>query len=397
MVYLDSASNLKKYDVIGSSDPYVEVYLLPDPLGTSKLQTNPVRDQLNPEFKRYFAFYTDSIQSAATCQLEFRVLNHNRGMRDDHMGSVVVDLVDIPLERPRNFDETRFLGYELQGARFCPSRNVKDAKKATGDFFYKCEVEAPLRRPISFPLLRTEFERAKCTATAYHGYFASCIKVTPDDEHTTRHLVVKTYDQEQQKQKRPSSLSQNVYIYSLLKGPTKLLFVSNTAPERNKSIALEPEDTDFSEMVRESVEASSRASTREHSVFTESVFTESKVDSSAFDELNTPTSAVKVSPLTLASDVSRKVPSSMSPVSRIASLSSLLRKSLSERERDSVSLKSPSERERDSVSLKSPSKRDSLRTVSTLGVPLAVPIAPTLKMKPMDLFDLTFSVGVRFS
>lgn len=88
LVTVLKAMNLPPKDLCGSSDPYVNVYLLPD--RSYKFQTRVHRKTLNPTFNETFQFPVLYEQLAAR-KLHLSVFDFDRFTRHDMIGEVIVD------------------------------------------------------------------------------------------------------------------------------------------------------------------------------------------------------------------------------------------------------------------------------------------------------------------
>lgn len=99
IVKIHKAQDLPAKDLLGTSDPYVKIYLLPD--RQTKHQTKVHRKTLNPVFDEVFLFPVEYAE-LPTRKLHFSVYDFDRFSRHDIIGQVVVDnfldLVDFPAE-----------------------------------------------------------------------------------------------------------------------------------------------------------------------------------------------------------------------------------------------------------------------------------------------------------
>lgn len=103
-VFLAGASDLKKADITGSSDPYVKLQVVPPGPKDKKAQKTKVRKRsLNPKWGDVFYF---DVLVAKDSRLELKVLDWDRFTKDDPLGDASVDLstvppnVDYPLDLP---------------------------------------------------------------------------------------------------------------------------------------------------------------------------------------------------------------------------------------------------------------------------------------------------------
>ncbi|XP_062842484.1 synaptotagmin-6 [Trichomycterus rosablanca] len=88
LVTILKAMDLPPKDLCGSSDPYVNVYLLPD--SKHKFQTRVHRKTLNPTFNETFQFPVPYEQVAAR-KLHLSVFDFDRFSRHDMIGEVILD------------------------------------------------------------------------------------------------------------------------------------------------------------------------------------------------------------------------------------------------------------------------------------------------------------------
>lgn len=59
-LHINECKNLLPMDPNGLADPYVKMYLKPDPGKTSKMKTEVIRCNLNPVFREQFLLFVDS-------------------------------------------------------------------------------------------------------------------------------------------------------------------------------------------------------------------------------------------------------------------------------------------------------------------------------------------------
>ncbi|EPS70383.1 hypothetical protein M569_04376, partial [Genlisea aurea] len=86
------ARDLPPSPVTGSCDPYAEVKL-----GNYRGKTQHLEKRSNPEWKQVFAFSKDKVQSSV---VEVLVRDKEMVGRDDYLGRVVFDLIEVPTRAP---------------------------------------------------------------------------------------------------------------------------------------------------------------------------------------------------------------------------------------------------------------------------------------------------------
>merc|ERR1711892_921095 len=97
--------NLPKKDILGASDPFVRVFLMPGP--HAELQTKVVKKELNPTYNDEFSFVL-SPTDVQKKTIVFQVFDWERFSANDGVGEVQVPLwapnVDLAVETDR-FEE----------------------------------------------------------------------------------------------------------------------------------------------------------------------------------------------------------------------------------------------------------------------------------------------------
>ncbi|XP_076312554.1 synaptotagmin-7-like isoform X2 [Tachypleus tridentatus] len=89
------ARHLPAKDIIGTSDPYVRVFLLPDK--KHKLETKVKHRTLNPRWNETFYFEGFPLYKLQRSILYFHVFDYDRFSRDDPIGDVYVPLSQVDL------------------------------------------------------------------------------------------------------------------------------------------------------------------------------------------------------------------------------------------------------------------------------------------------------------
>ncbi|XP_076324049.1 synaptotagmin-7-like isoform X2 [Tachypleus tridentatus] len=89
------ASNLPAKDIIGTSDPYVKVFLLPDK--KHKLETKVKHRTLNPRWNETFYFEGFPLYKLQKSILYLQVFDYDRFSRDDPIGDVYLPLSQVDL------------------------------------------------------------------------------------------------------------------------------------------------------------------------------------------------------------------------------------------------------------------------------------------------------------
>jgi len=84
--------NLKDADIVGKSDPYVKVYLLPG--GDSYLKTKTIENNLNPTFDTTFS-YTVSREQVINKTVVFQVFDDDKLDKDDPLGEAQLCLREV--------------------------------------------------------------------------------------------------------------------------------------------------------------------------------------------------------------------------------------------------------------------------------------------------------------
>ncbi|XP_038071955.1 synaptotagmin-4-like [Patiria miniata] len=83
------AKNLPKMDVTGLSDPYVKIYLMYNNGRLAKKKTRLKKRTLNPVFNESFLFDVP-LEGLENVSLEFQVLDHDRVMKNEIIGRLVI-------------------------------------------------------------------------------------------------------------------------------------------------------------------------------------------------------------------------------------------------------------------------------------------------------------------
>ncbi|XP_022246712.1 synaptotagmin-7-like isoform X2 [Limulus polyphemus] len=95
------ASNLPAKDIIGTSDPYVKVFLLPDK--KHKLETKVKHRTLNPRWNETFYFEGFPLYKLQKSILYLQVFDYDRFSRDDAIGDVYLPLSQVDLTQKPTF------------------------------------------------------------------------------------------------------------------------------------------------------------------------------------------------------------------------------------------------------------------------------------------------------
>ncbi|XP_033634877.1 synaptotagmin-4-like [Asterias rubens] len=83
------AKNLPKMDVTGLSDPYVKIYVMYNNQRLAKKKTRLKKRTLNPVFNESFLFDVP-LEGLENVSLEFQVLDHDRVMKNEIIGRLVI-------------------------------------------------------------------------------------------------------------------------------------------------------------------------------------------------------------------------------------------------------------------------------------------------------------------
>jgi len=91
------AKDLSPRNQTGLADPYVKLYLLPDPIKATKLKTKIARKTLNPTFNETL-LYTMSEREVRQRYLQVTVLDHDYVGENEFLGGVLIDLSQAELK-----------------------------------------------------------------------------------------------------------------------------------------------------------------------------------------------------------------------------------------------------------------------------------------------------------
>lgn len=98
------ARKLKAKDMIGSSDPYVKVHLIPGNKQSTKQRTKTVRRNVNPTFNETLIYSGIPKRDVQRKRILLTVKDHDRIGSDDFLGEVEVPLNQLESGRPKYFD-----------------------------------------------------------------------------------------------------------------------------------------------------------------------------------------------------------------------------------------------------------------------------------------------------
>ena len=96
--------DLKKMDILGKSDPFVRVFLMPG--NHKELKTKVIKKNLNPLFNEVFKFVI-SLDEVKRKTVVFQVFDWDKVSKTDPMGEVQIPLGHLNLPNPT--DEWRNL------------------------------------------------------------------------------------------------------------------------------------------------------------------------------------------------------------------------------------------------------------------------------------------------
>ncbi|EDO45977.1 predicted protein [Nematostella vectensis] len=89
------AKDLSSRNSSTAGDPYVKLYLLPDPSKTTKLKTKIAKKSQNPTYNETLVYSNLSAADLKTRHLQVTVWDHDRVGENDFMGGVVINLADM--------------------------------------------------------------------------------------------------------------------------------------------------------------------------------------------------------------------------------------------------------------------------------------------------------------
>ena len=92
------AKDLSPRNATTLADPYVKLYLLPDPIKATKLKTKIARKTLNPTFNETL-LYTMSEQEVRQRHLQVTVLDHDYVGENEFLGGVLINLAHAELNK----------------------------------------------------------------------------------------------------------------------------------------------------------------------------------------------------------------------------------------------------------------------------------------------------------
>jgi len=98
------AKQLKAMDIIGSSDPYVKIYLVPGNKLSTRQRTKVVRRNVNPVFNETLVYSGITSRDVKNKRVILTVKDHDRIGKDDFLGELEVSLCQLESGRPRYFD-----------------------------------------------------------------------------------------------------------------------------------------------------------------------------------------------------------------------------------------------------------------------------------------------------
>ncbi|EDQ86659.1 uncharacterized protein MONBRDRAFT_10752 [Monosiga brevicollis MX1] len=130
------AANLLPADITGLADPYVKMYIQPDPSKKTKQKTKVVKKSLNPEWNEKFTWTLSSATKLEHRFLTIEVWDWDRITRNDFMGAMAFELKE--LEDPDTIKAGWFILLDQEQGRFFnfPSaiqpKSVRPAAPARG-------------------------------------------------------------------------------------------------------------------------------------------------------------------------------------------------------------------------------------------------------------------------
>lgn len=92
------AKELSPRNQTSLADPYVKLYLLPDPIKATKLKTRVVRRTLNPTFNETLVYSSMSEREVVERHLQVTVLDHDYVGENEFLGGVLIDLSHFDLK-----------------------------------------------------------------------------------------------------------------------------------------------------------------------------------------------------------------------------------------------------------------------------------------------------------
>ena len=91
--------NLSPRAASSLADPYVKLYLLPDPIKATKLKTQIARRTLNPTYNETLVYNCMSEPAARQRQLQVTVWDHDSLGENEFLGGVLIDLRNVDLRK----------------------------------------------------------------------------------------------------------------------------------------------------------------------------------------------------------------------------------------------------------------------------------------------------------
>lgn len=118
-VMIERACNLVAADVLGKADPFVKMYLQPDPTKATKKKTDVVKKSLDPMWNQSFSWNLPTTSAAASSlRLEITVVDRDLFSRREVMGRLSFGLDEIRAAPNSRIDGWYILLDENQGSQF---------------------------------------------------------------------------------------------------------------------------------------------------------------------------------------------------------------------------------------------------------------------------------------